>query len=404
MNNQQRIQLRIQRDKRRKAEKRQKRIEKYGTAKSVITNQNLLRSLQKRRQETEWKGSVQRYIQHAIIKNYRAKHDLLAGKLNVNQTIRTIVVNERGKRRVCRAIMIDSRVLHGVICDSSITPLTQPSLIYDNPASTKGKGVSFARKRVDRHLQKEVRKSGNDFEVFIYDFHAFFDGLRHKDCRHELEKAGQDYLLRRLTMYFIKMYQLQDILAIKDPIVREIKRQELDNDESVGATLGSQISQDMALVIPNKIDHRVKDIEKVAHYMRFMDDGFMSGKKEHLKEIAEIIRKESDSIGLELNEKKTRIVKARRGFTFLKVNYRVTDTGKIVKKMDKSGVIRMRRKLKKFRKLVDEGKMRLDDAFTSFKSWFGNAAKIAMTYTQRKVMLNLYNKLFKCYRTGGMIA
>lgn len=149
MNNQERKQLRIRRSKDQKAEKRKPRIEKYGTFENVNTIQNHLHSLQKRRKDTEWKGSVQSYIQHAPVKIYRAKHDLNDGVLNVNQTIRHLVVNERGKRRNCHAIMIDSRVIQGSLCDSSITPLTQPSLIYDNPASTKGKGVSFARRRVD---------------------------------------------------------------------------------------------------------------------------------------------------------------------------------------------------------------------------------------------------------------
>ena len=64
----------------------------------------------------------------------------------------------------------------------------------------------------------------------------------------------------------------------------------------------------------------------------------------------------------------------------------------------------MRRKLKKFRKKVDEGLMSLQDVFISFMSWYGTVAKIAKTYRQRKRMLNLYNRLFHQYKTGGMIA
>lgn len=404
MNNQERKQLRIRRSKDRKAEKRKPRIEKYGTFENVNTIQNHLHSLQKRRKDTEWKGSVQSYIQHAPVKIYRAKHDLNDGVLNVNQTIRHLVVNERGKRRDCHAIMIDSRVIQGSLCDSSITPLTQPSLIYDNPASTKGKGVSFARRRVDCHLQKEIREHGNDFHVLLYDFHGFFDSIRHSRCRYELGKAGQDDRLQALTMYFIKMYQKQDISTIADPEERERRIAELENDEAIGATLGSQISQDMALVIPNELDHTVKDKERMKHHIRYMDDGYTSGTKERLTALLDTIREVCNRLGLELNEKKTRIVKASRGFTFLKVLYIVTDTNRIVKKMAKSGIVRMRQKLKKFRRLVDLGKMRLDDAYTSFKSWFGNARKIAHTYRTRKAMLNLYNRLFHQYRTGGMIA
>ena len=79
MTNQERIQARIARSKARKAEKRKPLIAECGDFRSVITNQNLLRSLQKRRKETEWKGSVQSYIAHAIVKNKRAKDALLEG-------------------------------------------------------------------------------------------------------------------------------------------------------------------------------------------------------------------------------------------------------------------------------------------------------------------------------------
>lgn len=404
MTNQERIQARITRSKARKAKKREAPLAECGDFRRVITNQNLLRSLQKRRKGTEWKGSVQNYISHAIVKNKRAKDALWAGKLNVNQSIKHLVINERGKRRDCHAIMIDARVIQGAICDSSITPLTQPSLIYDNPASTKGKGVDFARRREDRHLRRQIVEGGSDFYVLVYDFSGYFDSIRHSLCREKLRKAGQDKMLERLTMYFIKMYQAQDITLIADEEERQRKRDELDNDEATGATLGSQISQNMALVIPNDLDHAIKDKRGMKHYQRYMDDGNVTGTKEELQSLRQAIEEMCDRLGLKLNQKKTHIIRARRGFTFLKVRYVVTQTGRIIKTIDKSGIVRMRRKLKKFRKKVDQGLMSRQDAYNSFMSWYGTAKKIASTYRQRKRMLNLYNSLFHQYRTGGMIA
>lgn len=361
MTNQERIQARIARSKARKAEKRKELIAQCGDFRSVITNQNLLRSLQKRRKETEWKGSVQTYISHAIVKNKRAKDALLQGRLNVNQSIKHLIINERGKRRDCHAIMIDARVIQGVICDSSITPLTKPSLIYDNPASTKGKGVDFARRRMSRHLRRQVVETGPDFYVLVYDFSGYFDSIRHSLCREKLRKAGQDEMLERLTMYFIKMYQAQDISLITDPEERQRQTEELQNDEATGTK---------------------ETLRKL------------------YKEIAEIC----DRLGLRLNKKKTHIVRARRGFTFLKIRYTVTETGRILKQIAKSSIVRQRRKLKKFRKKVDQGLMSLQDAFNSFMSWYGTVKKVARTYRQRKRMLNLYNSLFHQFRTGGMIA
>lgn len=340
----------------------------------------------------------------SVLKNKRAKDTLLRGELNVNQSIKHLVINERGKRRDCHAIMIDARVIQGAICDSSITPLTQPSLIYDNPASTKGKGVDFARRREDRHLRRQIVEGGSDFYVLVYDFSGYFDSIRHSLCREKLRKAGQDEMLERLTMYFIKMYQAQDISLIADKEERRRRRDELENDEATGATLGSQISQNMALVIPNDLDHAIKDRHSMKHYQRYMDDGNVTGTKEELHSLRKVIAEMCDRLGLKLNQKKTHIIRARRGFTFLKVRYVVTETGRIIKTIAKSGIVRMRRKLKKFRKKVEQGQMSRRDVYNSFMSWYGTAKKVASTYRQRKRMLNLYNSLFHQYRTGGMIA
>ena len=135
-----------------------------------------------------------------------------------------------------------------------------------------------------------------------------------------------------------------------------------------------------------------------------MDDGNATGTKEQLRQLYTVIADICDRLGLKLNKKKTHIVRARRGFTFLKVRYTVTETGRIIRQIAKSSIVRMRRKLKKFRKKVDEGLMSLQDVFISFMSWYGTVAKIAKTYRQRKRMLNLYNRLFHQYKTGGMIA
>ncbi len=384
MTNKERIQARIARDKARKAEKRKARIEQYGSFHRVISMQSFHRSLKRRRRDVMWKGSVQRYVFHAIVKMKRTKDDLWAGKLNIEPQGTEKTIYERGKERDIHPVKIDLRVIQGALCDSCITPLIQPTLIYDNPASTAGKGVSMARKRNMKFLAHEVKKHGGNLYVLLYDFTGYFDSIPHSVCREKLEKSGMDCDLVNLTMRFIKMHCL--------------------HGEQCGVTLGSQISQDMALVVPNDLDHRIKDVERVKSHIRYMDDGISYGTRERLRRLMDVVKETTSKIGLKLNEKKTRIVKATRGFSFLKVQYIVTKTGKIICKIAKSSIIRTRRRLKKFVHLVKGGKMTLDDVYGAFKSWEGNARQVAQTYRQRKRLLCLYNLLFKRYRTGGMIA
>lgn len=384
MTNRERIQARIARDKARKAEKRKTRIEQYGSSKKVISMQSFNRSLKRRRRDVMWKGSVQRYVFHGIVKMKRAKDDLRAGKLNIEPQGTEKTIYERGKKRDIHPVKIDLRVIQGALCDSCITPLIQPGLIYDNPASTTGKGVSMARKRIMKFLAREVRKHGGNLWAMLYDFSGYFGSIPHAVCREKLEKAGMDSELVALTMRFIKM-------GCPDGVEH-------------GVTLGSQISQDMALAVPNNLDHRIKDVERIKSHIRYMDDGISCGTRERLRRLMDAVKETAAKIGLKLNEKKTRIVKATRGFSFLKVRYIITKTGRIIRKIAKSSIIRIRKRLKKFVRLVENGKMTLDDAYRAFKSWEGNARKVAQTYRQRKRMLCLYNLLFKRYRTGGMIA
>lgn len=57
----------------------------------------------------------------------------------------------------------------------------------------------------------------------------------------------------------------------------------------------------------------------------------------------------------------------------------------------------MRRKLKKFCRLVRLKIMTLDDVFNSIQSWLAHS-KVASSYKTVKSMLKLYNELFDGYK------
>lgn len=386
------------------AEERLMRITPFGEFNRVFTIQNLMKSLQKRRKGVEWKGNVQRYLFHAILKLKRTKDDLLKGKLNVDETIRKIILHERGKRRVIHAVMIDCRVVQGCLCDSCLIPLTEYRLIRDNPASVKGKGVTDARRRLEMFLLELAKKHGSNFYVMTSDFKKFFDSIRHSDCLSVLREIQADRWIQGLGMKINRMYQESELDEIADPVQRERQAQALKHHQGIGLTLGSQESQIMALVIPNRLDHAVKEGHQLRAFERYMDDTFSAAEtKEQLKEVGRTIRSEAAKIGLRLNPKKTIIAKASKGMKFLQIFYWATETGHLVKNLARAGIVRMRRKLKKFRKMVDRGVMKLDDVFNSFSSWMGNSY-YAHAYKTRKRMLSLYNKLFHRYRMEGVYA
>ena len=392
------MRLRIERE---RNERNRRRAERFADADcfgSVITFKHFIASNKKCIKGVRWKGSVQKYEYHGITEMSNAITTLRAGKLPLFTSTRRITLTERGKKRTITPVTINDRMVQRTICDYSLVPILQSTLIYDNGASMKGKGIDFARNRLRKHLVEAIREYGPDSYALIFDFKSFFDSIPHAACEMVLRKHFTDERLIKLIMEIIKSYQYSTVKKLPNGAERDRLFYELDHNQSYGICLGSQISQIMALAVPNMIDHLVKDKYRVKHYMRFMDDGILFAQsKEFLQEIYSKMKVVAHELGLKFNDKKTHIVKLTRGFTFLKVKYCVTPTGKIVKKLAKKSIVRMRRKLKKFRHLVDDGKMTLDDVYNSVQSWCAHT-KVAMSYHAKKNMLKLYDELFDGYK------
>lgn len=69
---------------------------------------------------------------------------------------------------------------------------------------------------------------------------------------------------------------------------------------------------------------------------------------------------------------KTGIVPLTRDFCYLKIKYRMTDTGYLVKRVWRKSVVRMRRKLKKLRQKYDAGRLDYSDILASYRSWLSH--------------------------------
>ncbi len=125
-----------------------------------------------------------------------------------------------------------------------------------------------------------------------------------------------------------------------------------------------------------------------------MDDGYLiSDSKKELQEALVKIEKICDELEFHLNKKKTRIVKLSHGFSWMKVRWSLTKTGKVVRKIYKRSVVKMRRKIKKFPRMIERGHMDLEHANLAYQSWKGYA-KHFQTYHNIKKMDALWVKTF----------
>ena len=297
-------------------------------------------------------------------------------------------------------IHIRDRVLQKTLCDNALVPVLSRKLIYDNGASLEGKGVSFTRERLEGHLKKAVKRFGPNFYILTYDVKNFFGSIPHAQCRRILERYFHRDLVG-IAMAIIKNPLREKARKIQDKTEGERRIRELDTGQGRGICLGSQESQILALAILNSLDHYIKEKLKRKFYVRYMDDGVIIAKtKEELKTIYTKMQEILHGIGMNFNEKKTRITKASKGFTFLKVKYNITKTGKIIRRLSPKGTARMRRKLKKFKRLVNAGKMSLRNAYDSMQSWMSHAT-VAKSHKTISKMMKLYRKLFDGYGLSG---
>lgn len=400
MSNNDRVKGRIERDIARKADNKANKNKQYNDLGKIFTINNHRKAVKLCKKGVMWKTAAQTYCKYAVKNALRVVRTYRNGDIIPLANSKKEIIRERGKEREITPIVFSDRVPQRIICDNSLVPLTLQTIIKDNCASLPNKGVDYARKRIDYFLGQAIKKWGDNFYVLVTDFKSFFDSIPHITCYNVLNRIYDNDAVVDLLMKIIKSYHEKEIIGDKSIPEEERKNRliELNNLQLHGVCLGSQVSQIVALLVPNKLDHFIKDENKVKFYLRYMDDSVIfHNDKEYLKELYHGMKSTAESLGLRFNEKKTRIVKISNGFKFLKIHYSV-DGRKIIRTLDRTTITRQRNKLKKFRKMVDNGKMSLDDVYNSMQSWLAHCKYASHSYHSKKSMLKIYNELFDGYK------
>ena len=335
----------------------------------VFSYKHLYQSYKCCRRGVSWKASVQKYTANAPLNILHTYNQLAAGKFK-SPGFYEFDLYERGKHRHIRSTVISERVVQRCLCDNALVPVLERTFVYDNGASMKNKGYDFAMRRITQHLHEHYRKYGNEGYILLFDFSKFFDNVSHEVVKAILHKEFTDERLLALTEHFIDAF----------------------GDKGMG--LGSQISQVLALASANRLDHYVKEVLQVRGYGRYMDDGYLiHTSKAYLQNCVAHIRAICAELGITLNEKKTQIVKLSHGFSWLKVRFFITKTGKVVRKIYKRSVTKMRQKMKKLHRKYLCGKITFADIYATWQSWRSYAARFNAWHTVQN-MGALYTNLF----------
>lgn len=349
--------------------KKEKRTAGADRFNQVFSYQNLYWSYRCCRRGVSWKASVQKYTANAPLNVYQTWKRIHQGKYK-SPGFYEFDLFERGKARHIRSTVIGERVVQRCLCDNALVPMLARTFVYDNGASLEGKGYDFALDRITRHLREHYRKHGNRGYVLLFDFSKFFDNVSHEVVKAELRRQFSDERILSLTEHFIDMF----------------------GDKGMG--LGSQISQVLALVSANRLDHYIKEVLRIRGYARYMDDGYLiHPSKAYLQKCLAGIRAMCARLGITLNEKKTQIVKLSHGFTWLKVRFYLTESGKVVRKIYKRSITVMRRKLKKLAAKLAAGQVTVGDVAATWQSWRSYAERFDAWHTVQN-MAALYTRLF----------
>ena len=273
------------------------------TIQELTTLEKLNNAFYKAEKASRWKAATQRYHSKLLINNVELQEELRNGTYKVQPTV-NFWIHERGKERYIESPTIRDRIVQKVLTTEILIPYLTKPLIYDNYASLKGRGTTFARKRIDILLHRYIRKHGTDGYVLQIDVKKYFPSIDHGILKQMLHE---------------RIHEPPEIMNLIDYVV------DCSSHSEKGLNLGSEAPQIFAVYYLNPVDTYCKTVKGVKYYGRYMDDIIiLSDSKECLKGLLAEIKEQLARLMLEVNESKTHITKLSRGFTFLQVKYNVS--------------------------------------------------------------------------------
>jgi len=364
---------------------------------------NLYKAFLKAKKNSDWKPQVQKFEMTYLIEIAKMQKEL-RNKTYKLHPVSEFVISERGKTRVIHGEHIADRVVKHCLCDEILMPGLQKYLIYDNGANQKGKGVDFTRRRLLEHLHSFYRENGsNDGYILLIDFSKYFDNIRHDVLLKQFENYGFHdvmWLLKKIMKRMevdVSYMSDEEYANCMDTVFDSLEHSKIDKSLLTGKKmmakhldLGDQVAQIAGIIYPIPIDNYVKIVKGMKRYSRYMDDSYVIHEsKEVLQELLKEIIEIAKSIGITVNQKKTRICKLSDYWRFMQIQYSMTETGHVIKKINPKRPTTIRRRMKKV-----VYKLSPFEFSIWYRSWFKGHCKF-MSKEQRRSMDEIFYELLK---------
>lgn len=360
-----------------------KKMNKYDNFKIITDFDHLYSSYRLCARGVRWKDGTARYGMRALECTLVLKKQLINGTFRIKPR-REFFVYEP-KLRTIVASEFYEKVVQRCMCDYVIKPAMYPKVIYGNYASQVGKGQHFGLEHLEKCLRKFYRKHGIKGYILKGDIRHYFPTMEHEQIKNMFRKYFQDERVLSLIEMTI------DSWCDKEESADGIKK---------GMALGFDLSQICGVFQLNELDHYLLEVRHVHYYGRYMDDFFIIAEtKEELKEIRKDIETRLSKLNHELNAK-TEICPISQGIDYLGFHTYVTESGKIIRKLRQKSKNKQRRKLKKLKGFIEEGKLTIEDVCASYQSWRAHAMN-GNTYYLVCKMDKYFDDLFKDYLAPG---
>lgn len=371
--------------------------------KSTVYDMNKLYEAHKRAEKgSAWKSQVQRFDMFWLAELSKLSEELENETFDFSP-VNKFIINERGKTRAISSQQYRDRVVIHNVVDNVVWPNIEPYLIYDNGAGVKGKGVSFTRERLKKHLLRYFAETGsNEGYILLMDFSKYYDNMHHDKLKNLFHKYVTDehalYVLdkslenARVDVSYMTDEEYAECMnkAFSSLEHNGISKALLTGEKYMDKSLdiGSQISHIAGLLYPLAFDNYIKIVEGNKYYARYTDDSYViDSSREYLEELLSKLRKIASEYGIILNETKTRICRVAGPFDFLQNRYHLTKTGKVTVAIKPMKLIKFRRKLKKLALQMDDTEFK-----NYYNSWYNSQRKY-MDKQQRDNLNKLYREL-----------
>jgi len=336
---------------RRDAKRAANKAKRNGTLEDVADSDSLYEAARLASRGVRWKASVQRYMAHVLKLNLHSRKALLAGE-DIRRGFVCFDLFERGKLRHITSVHFSERVIQKSLTKNALAPAIWPTMTPGCSANIKGRGTDYALMRLKRQLVEHYRRHGAEGYVLLIDFSDYFGKIDHEAAKALLDRC------------------------VTDPRILSLTRLQIDACGDVGLGLGSEPNQILAVALPSPIDHMLERLPWVEASGRYMDDTYcIAQTKAGLWRTLELVRIECDKLGIVINERKTKVVRLSRGFSFLKKRFRYSETGKVIVRPVRQTFSRERKRMRKHARMVASGEMTVEQARQSYMSWRGSIEK-----------------------------